>query len=85
MLDKRCKKCGLYSLKKNWNRNWKQRFKCKKCWYVFENKSGKVIKKLWLNYTEGKQTYVQLSERYWLSIPTIRNRLDTFKLKNFVD
>jgi len=85
MLDKRCKKCGLYSLKKNWTRNWKQRFKCKQCWYVFEHKSGKVAKKLWVNYTEWKQTYKQLSEKYKLSIPTIKSRLDAFKLKKIVN
>ena len=84
MLNKKCKKCGLYSLKRNWTRNWKQRYKCKKCWYVFENKSKKMIKKLWTDYTEWKQTYKQLSEKYWISIPTIKSRLDKFKIKNFV-
>lgn len=84
MLNKVCKKCGSFLLKKNWKRSWKQRYKCKKCWYVFENKSGKAIKKLWVNYTEWKQTYKQLSEKYGLSIPTIKNRLDAFKVKNFV-
>lgn len=84
MLDKKSRKCGLFSLKKNWTRNWKQRFKCKKCWYVFENKSGKIMKNIWVNYTEWKQTYKQLSEKYGLSIPTIKSRLDAFKLKNFV-
>ncbi len=83
MIDKRCRKCGLYSLKKNGKRYEKQRYKCKKCWYVFEDKSAKILKKLWINYTDWKQTYKQLSVKYWLSIPTIRNRLDAVKLKNF--
>jgi len=48
MLNKKCKKCGLYSLKRNWTRNWKQRYKCNRCWYVFENKSKKMVKNLWL-------------------------------------
>jgi len=84
MLDKKCKKCGLYSLKKNWTRNWKQRFKCRKCGYVFENKSRKKIKQLWLDYTEWKQTYAQLSDKYWIHKNTVKDRLDKFKIKKFV-
>lgn len=84
MIDKKCKKCGLYSLKKNWRRDWKQRFKCKKCWYVFENKSKEKLKPLWLDYTEWKQTYKQLSDKYWIHINTVKEKLDKVKLKNFV-
>lgn len=34
---------------------------------------------LWQEYTTGKQTYHQLSERYFCSIKTIQRRLDTIK------
>lgn len=81
MLNKTCKKCGLYSVKKNWKRNGKQKYKCNKCWYVFENKSRKRIKNLWLDYTEWKQTYNQLSEKYWIHKNTVKSRLDKFKVK----
>jgi len=81
MLNKKCKKCGLYSIKKNWTRDWKQRYKCNKCWYVFENKSRKKLKKLRIDYTEWKQTYNQLSEKYWIHRNTVKNRLDKVNVK----
>jgi len=28
---KKCNKCGLYSIKKKWRRNRKQRYMCSKC------------------------------------------------------
>jgi hypothetical protein len=36
---------------------------------------------LWQQYTEQKQTYLQLSQRYGCSIRTIQRRLDTIKIE----
>ena len=61
---------------------WKQRYKCTSCWYVFQN-SGRSrihVQVLWEEYTKGKQTYKQLSEKYWVSVPTIRKLLDTTRV-----
>ncbi len=37
--QKRCKKCWSIEIKKDWFMRWKQRYKCKLCWYVFQNKT----------------------------------------------
>jgi hypothetical protein len=34
---------------------------------------------LWIEYTKGKQTYAQLSNKYFCSIKTIQRRLDLVK------
>lgn len=79
---KKCKKCGLYSIKKNGKRNWKQRYKCSRCWYVFENKSRKKLhKKLREDYVQWKQTYSQLAKKHKVSIKTIQRRLDQIAYK----
>ncbi len=33
--QKQCKKCSSLEIKKDWFKRWKQRYKCKCCWYVF--------------------------------------------------
>ncbi len=60
---------------------WKQRYKCKLCGHVFQNKTrAKLvnINKLWREYVFGKQTYKQLSDKYDLSIKTIQKYLDRY-------
>lgn len=80
--QKRCKKCESEEIKKDWFMRWKQRYKCKCCWYVFQNKTRakKIeIDQIWSDYCFWKQTYSQLAEKYWESIKTIQKKLDEFE------
>lgn len=80
MKNKKCKKCGLLSLRKDWKMRGKQRYKCNSCWYVFQNKSRNTFDLDWLysDYQNWKQTYKQLALKYWLSIPTIKKRIESY-------
>ena len=82
MVNKKCKKCLWKEIKKDWFKRWKQRYKCKTCGHVFQNKtrSKKVsIINLWNQYCFWKQNYLELSEKYWLTIKTIQKRLDEYE------
>jgi transposase-like protein len=82
MSKKRCSKCNSYTVKKDGKMRWKQRYKCTFCGYVFQNSSQTVSSaELWEEYTKWKQTYQQLSEKYWISITTIKKKLDSFEIK----
>jgi len=37
--------------------------------------------KLWKEYVQGKQTYVQLAEKYSCSAKTIKRKLDNYSVK----
>jgi hypothetical protein len=77
-----CKKCQSREIKKDWFKRWKQRYKCKKCWHVFQNKSRKKkveIKRLWQEYCFWRQFYTDLSEKYWLRKKTIQQKLDEYE------
>ena len=77
---KRCRKCRSIEIKKDWFMRWKQRYKCKCCSYVFQNKTRvkKVVSNnLWNDYCFHKQTYSELSDKYWLSLKTIQKKLDS--------
>jgi len=66
---KKCKKCKSESIKKDWFKRWKQKYKCKECWHVFQNKTRKQkidINKLWTKYCFRKQTYADLVQNYSL-------------------
>lgn len=39
---------------------------------------------IWRDYTEGKQTYTQLAEKYQCSIKTIQRRVDAFNVENTI-
>lgn len=81
-MKKRCKKCGSINVKKDWNKRWKQRYKCKDCWYVFQNSSREKGKwEIREEYSIWKQTYEQLGEKYWKSKRTISRELDKTKPK----
>ena len=82
MRIKTCKKCNSLFVNKFWFKRWKQRYKCKKCGYIFQNKSrNRENKKIWDDYTIWKQTYQELSKRYWKSILTIQRKLDHVLVK----
>lgn len=80
--QKRCKKCSSEEIKKDWKMRWKQRYKCKKCWYVFQNKARQKkteISKIWKEYSFWKQFYVELANKYNLSLKTIQKKLDQYE------
>ncbi len=80
--QKQCKKCKSSKIKKDWFKRWKQRYKCKCCWYVFQNKTRSInieIKQIWNDYCFWKQTYSQLSEKYKKTIKTIVKILDKYE------
>lgn len=82
MINKICKKCGGSHIKKDWKMRWKQRYKCNVCWYIFQNASKcRDNKWLWNDYTEHKQTYKELWEKYWKHLTTIQRYLDQIELK----
>ena len=81
--SKNCKKCSSKLVIKFWMKRWKQRYKCKSCNHVFVNKNRPkkaTPEKLWKDYVFWKQTYKQLSEKYWLSIKTVQKYLDQYNL-----
>jgi len=62
---------------------WKQRYKCKICNHVFQNKKRSKKNKidiniLWKQYCFRKQTYAELAEDYWVNIKTIQTKLDEY-------
>jgi len=82
MLNKNCKKCWSKETKKDWFKRWKQRYKCKNCGYVFQNKSRTRNRDvIWKDFSEWKQTYKQLSHQYWVSISSIQKQLDQVLVK----
>ena len=63
---------------------WKQRYKCKDCWYVFQNKTRTLAnsndENIWEDYSVWKQTYIELSKKYGISVRTIQKKLDDYVL-----
>jgi len=82
MDKKKCRKCGGSHTKKDGFMRHRQRYKCCECGYVFQNKSREnkhAEKKLWYEYTVGKQTYAELALKYGCNIRTIQSHLDRYK------
>jgi hypothetical protein len=67
--------------KKNGFQNQKQRFKCYNCNKVFISKNTISEAALWNLYTEGKQTYLQLSVFLNCSKRTVQRKIDKYKLQ----
>jgi len=79
--QKSCKVCGSIFIKKDGRMRGKQRYKCKNCGHVFQNKSRKkkdISSLVWNKYCFGKQTYAQLSQEFWISVRTIQTLLDNY-------
>ena len=53
-----------------------QRYKCATCGKVFQVGFRLDSNKIWEEYTSGKQTYFQLSQKYNCSIKTIQRKID---------
>ena len=56
-----------------------QRFKCAACNRTFSVAVRINTNTVWQEYTEGKQTYLQLASKYGFSVKTIQRRIDTVK------
>lgn len=56
-----------------------QRFKCGACNRTFAVAERINTNTVWQEYTEGKQTYLQLASKYGCSVKTIQRRIDTVK------
>jgi hypothetical protein len=57
--------------------NGNQRYKCANCKRVFIGGLRIDPNLIWIEYTEGKQTYKQLAFKYNCSVKTIQRKLDT--------
>ena len=87
--QKSCKVCGSIFIKKDGFKRWRQRYKCKTCWHVFQNASRKkslkereeekLIPELWLKYAHRNQTYIHLSEDYNKTKYEIQQLLDRYE------
>ena len=87
--QKSCKVCGSVFIKKDGFKRWKQRYKCKTCWHVFQNASRKkslkdiqeetLIPELWFKYAHRNQTYMHLSEDYKKTTYEIQQLLDRYE------
>lgn len=51
------------------------------CRKVFQGGARWTADKIWQEYTEGKQTYRQLAEKYNCSVKTIQRKIDSIKTK----
>lgn len=58
--------------------NGNQRYKCGVCKRVFQGGNRIGNEALWIAYTVGKQTYVQLAKLYGCSARTIQRRIDNY-------
>lgn len=59
-----------------------QRYKCSLCGKQFIGGQRLDNAQIWEEYTQGKQTYTQLAERFHCSIKTIQRRIDAFNIEN---
>jgi hypothetical protein len=58
-----------------------QRYKCASCKRVFNGGNRLNCELIWQEYTQGKQTYAQLSLKYDCCIKTIQRKIDSVKTK----
>jgi hypothetical protein len=58
-----------------------QRYKCAACGKIFQGGIRIDAQTLWREYTDGKQTYVQLSDKYDCSVKTIQRKIDSVKVQ----
>ena len=68
MNKKKCFYCGSKRTKKNGSRNGVQTFKCNDCQRQFLGGIRIQNQELWHEYSNGKQTYGLLADKYGVSI-----------------
>lgn len=59
--------------------NGKQRYECASCKKIFQGGFRLDPTTIWQEYTQGKQTYVQLAAKYSCSTKTIQRKIDAVK------
>ena len=78
---KKCKFCNSLITHKYGIRLGRQRYKCLDCKKVFTGGKQISVNFLWDEYTRGKQTYIQLANKYGCSKRTIQRKLDLYQEK----
>ncbi|MFB9119632.1 transposase [Bergeyella porcorum] len=73
---------GQNGCKNLWEALYYKRYKCLNCLKFFTggNHLNSIV--LWQEYTQGKQTYTQLAQKYDCSIKTIQRKIDDYKIEN---
>ena len=79
MFKMRCHVCGSTHTKKNGVRKGVQLYKCQDCGYQFRARIEVSEEDLWNAYQQEKQTIKELSERFGMSVATIKRRLHGIK------
>ncbi|MGP5495640.1 IS256 family transposase, variant Zn-binding type, partial [Psychrobacter celer] len=74
--SKNCPFCRDKHTKKNGRKLGKQQYQCLACRRQFLGGKRLNNQTLWTEYTQGKQTYQQLADKYHCSLKTIQRRLD---------
>ena len=81
MFKTRCLVCGSTHTKKNGVRKGVQLYKCQACGYQFRAGVEVSEDELWNAYQQEKQTVKGLSERFGMSVATIKRRLHDINRK----
>ena len=76
--QKKCFYCGSDKVQKYGHVNGVQRYRCWVCRKQFLGGNRIDSATLWREYSELKQTYAQLAERYGCSPRTIKRKLDAY-------
>ncbi|WP_420230709.1 IS256 family transposase, variant Zn-binding type [Psychrobacter sp. ER1] len=79
--SKNCPFCRDKHTKKNGRKLGKQQYQCLSCKRQFLGGIRLNNEALWTEYTQGKQTYKQLADKYHCSLKTIQRRLDNVSLE----
>ncbi len=75
MFKMRCLVCGSTHTKKNGVRKGVQLYRCQDCGSQFRSRTDVSEDDLWNAYQQEKQTVKELSERFGMSVATIKRRL----------
>ncbi len=79
MNKRKCEVCGSSHTVKNGVRNGVQLYKCQDCGYQFRARTAVSEDDLWEAYQQQKQTIMELSERFGMSVATVKRRLHDIK------
>ena len=79
MNKRKCEVCGSSHTVKNGVRNGVQLYKCQDCGYQFRAGTAVSEDDLWEAYQQQKQTIKELSERFGMSVATVKRRLHDIK------
>jgi transposase-like protein len=83
-MHKKCFYCCSNSIVKNGHKDRIHRYLCKSCGRSFIIRKVIDSEALWREYVFGKQTVIQLGERYGISPSTVRRKLDGIRVQRFI-